>query len=322
MFSGYNPNDISVLTINVTWRCPVKCSYCHITMKASLDDRGVLSRDALNRELDSARKYNITEYRFSGGDPIVIGDTLFEYADLVFDKTGQKPSLLTSGIGINDSWMRKARGKFSGIYLSVENPLEPIQTVVDNKYVLKLIGEYSCTELPFQYGLTLIEAHHFKNVVEIFEMLYENSARKVMPQLDYPCIKNYVLPTSRQLQEVYESTRTLFAKYGLIPFYFVNLVGSLAYLGDDKLRVVVNLHPDGKYDIYDTLLDAWEYSYKLKYYALKQQSQSTTCQKCEWVDSCKFHESGRIQYDWCDLRMAIFQGMYAGLNIDNALVSD
>lgn len=316
-FAEYKPQDFSVLTINVTWRCPVKCSYCHITMKASLDDAHVLSKKDLIQELTLAKKYNFSEYRFSGGDPVVIGDTLFEYADIVFDITGHKPGLLTSGIGINDRWMEKAKGKFGGIYISVENPLQPIQKVVDNNHVLRLIRNFSSDELPFRYGLTLIESHHFANMVEIFDVLFENSNFMYMPQLDYPCIKNYEKPNSQHLHDAYSSTRSIFSKHGIIPYYFVNLIGSPVLLSEDIQRVVVNIHPDGKYDIYDSLLEGWRYAYKLKIYAQNQQQKSNTCQKCEWIDSCKFHEGGRVQYDWCDLRMALFQGIYDGLDVDN-----
>jgi MoaA/NifB/PqqE/SkfB family radical SAM enzyme len=316
VFSRQNPQDISVLTINASWFCPVKCSYCHITKKASLDERDILHEEALAKELALAKKHGITEIRFSGGEPVALGDKLFEYAALVYDITGKKPVLLTSGIGINTRWMNKARGRFSGIYVSVENPLKPIQTVVDNQTILQMIRENVSDELPFRYGLTLVVAEHFKNIETIFDILYENVNKKFMPQLDYPCLKDFITPMSAQLTDVYHATKLLFAKYGLIPYYFVNLIGSPVFLSKDAFRLVLNLHPDGKYDIYDTMAEAWEYAYKFKTYALKVQNQSTTCGKCEWKATCKFHESGRVMYDWCDLRIAIFRGMYDGLGVD------
>jgi len=318
LFSGQNPQDISVLTINASWFCPVKCSYCHITEKASLDDRDIIPKEVLAKELALAKNYRVTEIRFSGGDPVALGDKLFEYADLVYDTTGKRPDLLTSGIGINTRWMNKARGRFSGIYVSVENPLEPIQTVVDNKTIMQIIRENVSDELPFRYGLTLVDAEHFKHIESIFDLLYENANRQFMPQLDYPCLKGFIVPNSSQLTDVYKATKSLFAKYGLIPYYFVNLVGSPVFMSKDALRFVLNLHPDGKYDIYDTMAEAWEYSYKFKTYAQKVQNQSGKCGKCEWKAVCKFHESGRIMYDWCDLRMAIFRGMYEGLVLDKS----
>ena len=129
-------NTLTVLTISLTWNCPVKCDYCHITSKASLDDKEIISRENLIQELKIAIDNNIDEIRFSGGEPVVIGDKLFEYADIVYDITGKKTNLLTSGIGINSKWLSKAKNKFLGIYVSVENPIEQYQTVVNNASIL------------------------------------------------------------------------------------------------------------------------------------------------------------------------------------------
>lgn len=316
MFPEYRARDISVLTFNVTWRCPVKCPYCYITTKVSLDDKTVLSKEDLIRECELGVHYGIKEYRFSGGEPTIIGDTLFEYADLVRDITGQKPTLLTSGIGINDKWLLKAKNRFSIIAISVENPLEPLQTVVDNKKMLRVIKEHACDEeLPLKYGLTLIAARQFKNVERIFDMLYENVDGQFMPQLDYPCLKEFNKPTSNELHDIYLSTRSLFEKYSVIPYYFVYLIGSIVWLSEDVFRHVINLYADGQYQMHDSLLDRWQFEYKQQNYALKLQNTSTTCQKCSWMDSCKHHPEGRLQYDWCDLRRAIFEGIYDGLGV-------
>lgn len=163
--------NFMVLTINPTWRCPVNCSYCHITEKASLEDKQVINASTLKTELLKASKLGFQEIRFSGGEPLVIGDKLFDFADLVFDTTGVKPSLLTSGLGMNLKWASKARGKFSGIYVSVENPIEPIQTVVNNKEIIKFMNDNSSEDLPLTYGLTLLTSEHFKNAKTIFDLL-------------------------------------------------------------------------------------------------------------------------------------------------------
>ena len=134
-----------------------------------------------------------------------------------------------------------------------------------------------------------------------------------MPQLDYACLKNYIKPSQNQLNYLYLSTRHLFNKYDFIPFYFVNIIGSLVFLNEELNRYVINLHPNGKYDIYDTFSESLQYTHKLKEYALKHQRSSNTCKKCEWIDACKFHEGGRIQYDWCDLRKTLFNGIFDGL---------
>ncbi|MCP4605115.1 MAG: hypothetical protein GY847_32090, partial [Proteobacteria bacterium] len=79
----------------------------------SREDKGVLAAEDLIRECKSGAKYGVKEYRFSGGEPTTIGDKLFEYAEIVYDITGQKPTLLTSGVGISNRWLKKAANKFS-----------------------------------------------------------------------------------------------------------------------------------------------------------------------------------------------------------------
>jgi len=317
MFPEYRERDLSVLTFDVTWYCPVKCPYCYITMKVSRDDRAILSREDLVRECKVGAKYGIKEYRFSGGEPTIIGDRLFEYADIVYDITGLNPTLLTSGVCITDRWLRKARNKFSVIAVSVENPLEPLQTVVDPKKMLKIIREHVSEELPFRYGLTLVTAPHFKDIVTIFEMLYDNVDGRFMPQLDYPCLRNFVNPSPSELRDITVSTGELFRKYGVIPYYFAYLIGSLVWLNRDALRIVLHLYPNGRYEMYDSMLERWQAEYRWQYYALEQQSLSDTCKKCGWLDSCKHHPEGRLRYDWCDLRRAIFEGIYEGLGVDD-----
>ena len=316
--TAQSDRDLVVLTINASWRCPVKCSYCHVTMKASLDDRSVIDSESLQRELLSAHANGVTEIRFSGGEPVSLGRKLFDYADLVYDTVGIKPNLLTSGAGINDRWLKRASGKFQGIYVSVENPFDPLQTFVDNRRILRIMRESFSEDLPFQYGLTLITAEQFGNLSAIFEFLYDNMHRSVMPQLDYPCLKGFDMPTTTQLATLQSQTQEIFRIHGLIPYFFVNLIGSPVYLFAGSARVVLNLHPDGRYDIYDTMDEARKYSYQMKRYALEAQRQSTTCQKCQWRSACRFHESGRLMYDWCDTRRAIWRGIHEGLSMPSS----
>ena len=319
MFPEYRAKDISVLTINLTWFCPVRCPYCYRAASTDQSNKKVLSEEDLIRECRLAARYGIQEYRFSGGEPLSIGDRLFEYADIVYDLTGKKPVVMTSGYGINDEWLKKARNKFSAIAISVENPLNPLQKVVNNRRILDIIRDNTSDEVPLTYGLTLVTADYFKHIVEIFELLYENVDRKFMPQLDYPCLRTFSRPTRVQLMDIRESTKVLFSRYGVIPYYFVYLVGSLVWLEPDCRRININLEPEGNYQIYDSLLERWQVEYRWQNYVLEQQQSSSICRKCEWLDSCKHHPFWELRYEWCGLRKAIFEGMYEGLEVDSIL---
>jgi MoaA/NifB/PqqE/SkfB family radical SAM enzyme len=304
--------DWTVLNINVTWFCPVKCKYCHITSKASREDPVVLDEKKLIKECKKGMKLGVKEYRFSGGEPLFLGDKLFEYAEVVYKITDKKPAVLTSGFYMNEIWLKKARGRFSGIYISVENPLGPLQTVVDFNKMLDVIRNNTSKELPIKYGVTLVTAEHFKNLGKIFKMMYGNVNRAFMPQLEYPCLKDFIPPGKEELVKITKETKLLFKEYGIIPYYFVNIIGSLAFLKDNLSRVVVNLNPDGKYDISQSMLEAFKTRYNWIDYSETRQKGSKTCQNCNWVDCCKQHGVG-LMYDWCELRKAIFTGIYEGL---------
>jgi MoaA/NifB/PqqE/SkfB family radical SAM enzyme len=267
----------------------------------------------LIRELRAARKCGVREYRFSGGDPLVVGDRLFEYADIVSAVTGEKPALLSSGAGITPGWLKKARGKFSEIAVSVENPLAPLQTKLDVENLLEIIRQYTCDETPLTYGLTLVSADRFRDVVDIFTMLYDNVGRKFMPQLDYPCLRTYEPPSPPQLADLRRETASLFERFGLIPCYFAYFVGSLNWAANRQLRINVNLDPDGSYQIYDSFLERLQIEYRWQKYIRAQQQSSSRCGKCEWVDCCTHHPRWELRYDWCELRRAVFEGMYDGL---------
>jgi len=303
-------NDITVLTFNLTWACPTRCSYCYRALSHDQAYSETLSREDVIKHATIAKKNGIKEYRISGGEPLSIGEELFEYAEIIFEITGLKPILMTSGYLIDDAWMKKAENKFSAVAISIDNPLESKKSL----RVLDLIKHNTSNGVPLTYGLTLIKRHFFKDLKRIFSYLYQYVDYKFMPQLDYPCLGNtFEEPTYEQLQDLENNTAQLFRHYGLIPYYFVYLVGSLLWLKENQQRIVLNLHPEGNYQIYDSLEERLSIEYRWRYYLLDQQRKSKICQECDWLDSCKHHPLWDLRYDWCSIRKAIFQGMYKAL---------
>ena len=315
MFPEYQEKDLSVLTFNLTWNCHVKCEYCYRANHVSHDETYCLSEEKLIQECKIAKDSNIKEYRFSGGEPLTLGDKLFKYADIVYEITQQKPILMTSGFGITNSWLQKARNKFRSIAVSVENPFSPLQTRVDNKKILEIIKNNSSEELPFSYGLTLITAEQFKEMPKIFDFLYANSNEKFFPQFDFPVLRTYIEPTEEQLNDLSVSTAQIFETHGIIPYYFVLFIGSMTWIADDIKRIVLNLHPEGNYQIYDSLIERWQVEYRWQKYILDQHDNSMICKKCEWIDSCRYHPQWELKYDWCIIRKAIFEGIFNGLGL-------
>lgn len=306
-----NANDIIEMTFNVTWYCPNNCSYCYRARTSDQKHMLILNVETLKEECKRAKALGIKSYRFSGGEPVCIGDLLFEYADIVFEITNEKPILMTSGYQINENWMNKARNKFSSIAVSVDNPLICSQS----KRIIDLITENHSTELPFVYGLTLVDAETISDTCKIFEYMYEKANFRFMPQLDYMCLGNYIPPNNENLECIKNITKYLFSSYGIIPYYFVYLIGSLIWINNSQQRIAINLNPEGNYQIHQHCEERISVEYAWREYLFTQQKNSSICQQCEWIECCRHHPIWDLRYDWCDLRKALFEGIFEGLSI-------
>ncbi|WP_081703112.1 radical SAM protein [Desulfuromonas sp. TF] len=303
-----------ILTLNMTWLCPVKCPYCHVERKASLKDDHYLDKADLVRACKEALSLSFNEFRFSGGEPTSAGDKLFDYARTVFDITGVKPSILTSGVYINENWIRKSSGLFSSIYISVENPLHPFHEVVDVNLILKYIKEYSSEETPLRFGLTLVGPESYKNLFEIFESLYEGCGQKCWPQLTSPYLRSFVKPTKKELKALSVETQKIFRKYGAIPCYFLAFTGDKVFEKEHAYRQVANLNPDGSYEKFYSLKQLINHKKEKLNKSIKKRS--TFCQNCDWKDCCSpFSEDLELNMcaSYCDVRRALFDGMLDGL---------
>lgn len=307
--------DLTVLTMNETWYCPVRCGYCHITQKASLMDKKTLSTLALIKVCKEAKKYGFKEYRFSGGEPTVIGDKLFEHAKIVLKIVGKKPILLTSGYNLSEEWCEKAVNLFSAIYVSLESPIKPLHSLIRTDDILHFIREYSSDELPLKLGCTLIRPESYKHLYHIFSYLYEGTHGTSFPQLSSPTLKDYIAPTQTQLKYLQAETAKIYADYGIVPWYFSDIIGSVLHMKDRANRYVANLNPDGAFYPYSSLADALNQEILIKQKSLSERRPN--CIKCEWFDCCNPFDNGiKIPYsNLCSLRKTLFQGILNGLEI-------
>ena len=305
--------DFKVFTINETWYCPIRCSYCHVTKKADLSDKTILSKANLRIACSQAKGYDFDEYRFSGGEPTVIKDKLFEDANIVREIAGRKPVLLTSGYGLSEEWCRNAENLFSNIYISSESPILPYHKKINPDLIVELIKNYSSKKVPLKLGLTLIRPEGYKQLYDIFSYFYEGTNYKSFPQLSSPSLKDYVHPTSNQLEHLQTETEKIFLDYGIIPFYFACFIGTSLFYGEKIDRYVVNVNPDGQYSPFNSISEALDNEILA---SLKRKNERRECVNCEWADSCNPWDTGVDAPDaqLCQVRKAIFSGIYKGLS--------
>jgi len=98
------------ITIGVTGRCNAACSYCHYYRANNRKDVAYdISDELFDTYIDFVARWLDTipgriTYRFSGGEPLVLGDRLFSLADRAYARTSLKPFVLSSGKALSEAW--------------------------------------------------------------------------------------------------------------------------------------------------------------------------------------------------------------------------
>lgn len=88
------------LTLEMTYRCPLKCSWCSNPLDFKDYAKRELSTDEWKQVLRDGRELGALQLGFTGGEPLLRDDleVLVEYAD----KLGFYTNLITSGIGLTE----------------------------------------------------------------------------------------------------------------------------------------------------------------------------------------------------------------------------
>lgn len=239
---GVVPTSERIYTFNtvVTGRCNVKCSYCHFyatrnRRQVAYDVSGELFEVYMGFIKRWAEEVEgTTSYRFSGGDPMVLGDRLFRLAETGYRITGIKPFMLTAGLKLDQNWVRKARqAPFSHVFVSIENPIEPDKFAPNPLRVIEAIRELNSPELPIIAGVCVVPSHLYARLDEICEWFYEKI--KHVPLICEVNYAPYKTPTDQELAELDAAVeRTLKKFFHKTPLnLFSSVVPEYAYGGID-----------------------------------------------------------------------------------------
>ncbi|MDP3637431.1 MAG: pyrroloquinoline quinone biosynthesis protein PqqE [Azonexus sp.] len=89
------------VSLELTYRCPLKCSWCNNPLDFDDYENRELSTAEWKQVLDDARSLGALQLGFTGGEPLLRDDLeeLVEHAD----KIGFYTNLITSGIGLTES---------------------------------------------------------------------------------------------------------------------------------------------------------------------------------------------------------------------------
>ena len=135
------------LSIIVTGKCNLNCEYCHFYANHDRKEYNRNIDDKLFKRYVDYIKYlqTITPYvevRFSGGEPLFMGDKLFDLSNYLYKETGIKPYIMTNGKLLNSCIMKEAENNsIDSFVVSIENPFVSVNGSVETEKTLKKIIE-------------------------------------------------------------------------------------------------------------------------------------------------------------------------------------
>lgn len=255
---------IYTFSVGVTGRCDSSCSYCHYY---ATRDRKSVSYDISTKQFIAYMKFirhwcatvpGKTFYRFSGGEPTVLGDRLFELANIGFQHTGARPFILTAGKRLEKSWVEKAkRSQISHIFVSVENPIDPQRGAPNPFGVVQMIRECNSPELPIVPGVCIVPNNCFKYLYRICEWFYKELGR--IPLICEVNYSPYQSPNEDEWRDLERELPKVIKDF--FPLTQLNLFSSvvpeLAYGGKDPYVFDLNLENTHCIDLvnYQTKVD-------------------------------------------------------------------
>lgn len=216
-------NDTHIcLSIISTGKCNCNCSYCHFFAENKRADYNRdISEELFARYLDYIRYLkSITPHvvcRLSGGEPLFMGDVVFNLTDSIASNTGIDPYIMTNGKLLTKELIFKAaQHHVSSFVVSVENPLLKSSGSIDAYETIEKFVSLQNKDVPLYFGMLVLENSQFKNILQIADFFYEKTG--TIPPMCEVNFTPYQSPSDEELDQLYQNVRELVRKYnGLVP---------------------------------------------------------------------------------------------------------
>lgn len=322
--------DIWALSITITGRCNCSCSYCHYYAyrdreKYNFDMPEELFKNYVRLIKTIQQKYHSKlQVRFSGGEPLVIGDKLFDYCNYLYHETGLKPYILTNGKALNSEIIEKAKNaNVSAFLVSVENPFDESEGAPSTKETLKKIALLDNSEVRILPAVVVVKNEYFDKLIDICDYFYENIG--TLPVISELTFHAFQSPTKDQLVALYENVKGIAQKYyGISPIRIFPYISPELYASGDKnylneldIENTIGITESNVEEIAPLLLKKLERSYN---------EYDCPNKECDWYEDCKIikwlwffdgkditlTEKNRLN-DYCSMKKAINGGLYDGI---------
>lgn len=314
------PEDTLCISIIVTSRCNLRCSYCHYHSTVRMDLRNADILDMVfDRYLDvidwiKSHIHPKIQVRFSGGEPLVLGERLYELAERVCRRLNENVHILTNGVLINSEVIRSAaKCGISAFLISIENPFDVDKGSVDPQLVLDKIVSLANGLVPLLPAVVIVRNHMFFRLSELADWFFDRLGQ--VPTISELNFSSYCSPTTEQLKHLHEEIKVVVDKYiGKTPLaLFPYIVPELAYCYENKYLLEFGVAPDSYNFIQPSMSDC--VSEAVRY--LNDAYPESNCPnfECEWYGNCQ-----RIKWVWlkkmrdyCDFKRAVSDGYYQAL---------
>ena len=288
--------DIWALSITVTGRCNCNCSYCHFYARHKKQAFNDISDTLFNqyikviKEIKSHYHANL-QVRFSGGEPLILGDRMFELASRLYEQTGIDIYILSNGLLINEDVIRKSKANHIKAFLvSIENPFDVSSGAPDPDSVLDIIKRYDSLDVRVLPAIMVIRNNHFKDMPQIADYVYQRiGCLPSFAEINYQGLERI---TANQLQEFRSAIYQIASKYlhktpiKIFPYLSPELYipGVRNYL--TELDMENTIACGSNENVIENLYNKLLHSYR---------KNPCTDSSCEWYEDCQI-----IKWLWID----------------------
>lgn len=312
-----------------TGKCNCNCSYCHFYADK---DRREYDRNIDKDLFDRYVKYlkylttitpNIS-CRLSGGEPLFMGDDVFELTDRIASETGIEPYIMTNGKLLSKELIEIAsQHHISSFVVSVENPFAVSKGAIDTNETVEKFVSCQNEKVPLYFGMLVLENEQYKNIKKIADYFYEKTG--TLPPMCEVNFLPYKSPTDEELEDLYTNVKALVKEYnGKVPISLFPYVIPEYYSGNlEHVEYLTELPLDDKHGALlkndEELCDATQNQLERSYFKYKCEKEDCdwygSCDRLKWVWQMETDEISRKQKleDFCRYKKALSNAFFDAL---------